>query len=139
MVSPFPAYSYCTRTKPMRALEKLKASVSMKPQRRALELPNGEEFEFFMTPVTLAERQRAQRSAKTDDATDFALTLLCSKAVDENGTKLFGIGEAAELRNELPASLVEQIMLLMLQEAGEDGEDDEDPKPSTRRSRKTTG
>ena len=84
------------------ALDRLKKSVSMSATRRAVELPDGTEFEFFMTPLTLAERSRAQKQAKSDDATDFALQLLVAKATDENGMKMFSAGEVAELRNELP-------------------------------------
>lgn len=97
-----------------RALDRLKKSVSMKAQRRAVELPDGEEFEFWMTPLTLAERARAQKQAKSDDATDFALQLLVSKAKDENGVPLFSIGEIADLRNALPANVVEALMLELI-------------------------
>ena len=122
----------------MRALDQLKAAVSMKPQRRAIELPNGSEFEYWMTPLTLAERGKAQKQAKSDDATDFALQLLVSKAKDENGQPLFAPGEIAELRNALPSSVVEALMLELLGsvDAAEDDED-LDPKPSSRSSRKT--
>jgi hypothetical protein len=123
----------------MRALDQLKAAVSMKPQRRSVELPNGSEFVYHMTPLTLAERSRAQKQAKSDDATDFALQLLVNKAKDENGQPLFAPGDVAELRNALPASVVEQLMLQLLQEP-ESSEEDEalDPKPSSSSSRKTT-
>jgi len=100
----------------MRALDRLKKAVSMSASRRAVELPDGTEFEFWMTPLTLAERGRAQKQAKSDDATDFALQLLVAKATDENGQKMFSPGEVAELRNELPASVVEALMLQLLQE-----------------------
>ena len=110
------------------ALERLKKSVSMKPQRKAVELPDGSEFEYWMTPLTLAERSRAQKQAKSDDATDFALQLLVSKATDENGARLFNVGDLAELRNALPANVVEALMLqLLADDAGED--EDLDPKP----------
>lgn len=102
-----------------RALDKLKASVSMKPQRKAVELPNGEEFEFYAPPITLAQRARAQKQAGNDDASSFALQLLVMVAVDENGQKLFAPGEVAELRNELPASVVEALMLQLLTGAEE--------------------
>ena len=118
------------------ALQRLKAAASMKPQRKVVELPNGEEFEFYMTPTTLAERTRAQKQSKTDDATDFALQLLVSKALDENGAKLFDVGDLAEMRNSLPASVIEAVMLQML--TGEEQEELEDPKPSKQRSAKTT-
>lgn len=110
----------------MRALDQLKAAVSMKAQRKSVELPNGSEFEFWMTPLTLAERGRAQKQAKSDDATDFALQLLVAKAADENGVKLFLPGDIADLRNALPASLVEQLMLRLIGSNEEEEEDQED-------------
>ena len=93
----------------------------MKAQRRTIELPDGSEFEFWMTPLTLAERTKAQKQAKSDDATDFALQLLVSKARDENARPLFNVGELAELRNELPASVVEALMLQLIGEARRGG------------------
>ena len=108
-----------------KALDRLKKSVSMKPQRRSVELPDGSEFEFWMTPLTLAERSKAQKQAKSDDATDFALQLLVSKAKDENGVPLFGAGEIAELRNALPASVVEALMLQLIGEQEEEEEDED--------------
>ena len=122
----------------MRALDRLKKAVSMSASRRAVELPDGTEFEFWMTPLTLAERGRAQKQAKSDDATDFALQLLVAKATDENGQKMFSPGEVAELRNELPAAVVEALMLQLLQEP-EAAEEEvaADPKPSRASSRKT--
>ena len=96
------------------ALERLKAAVAMKATRRSITLPNGDEFEFYSKPVTLAQRARAQKTAGNDNPTDFALQLLVMLAQDENGQKLFGPGDVAELRNELPASVVEGLMLQLL-------------------------
>jgi len=107
----------------MRALDKLKAAVSMKATRRSVELPDGSEFEFWMTPLTLAERSRAQKQAKSDDATDFALQLLVSKAKDVGGVPMFHQGDIAELRNALPASVVESLMLEMIGEQEEEEEE----------------
>ena len=122
----------------MRALDRLKAAVDMKSARKVVELPDGSEFEFWMTPLTLAERSKAQKQAKSDDATDFALQLLVTKAVDENGQKLFAPAEVVELRNALPASVVEALMLQLLADAEPlDEEEELDPKPSPRNSRKT--
>jgi len=97
----------------------------MEPALRRVELPDGSVFEFWMTPLTLAERTRAQKLAKSDDNTDFALHLLASKAKDENGMPLFHQGDLAELRNSLPASVVEALMLQLLGSA-EAEEDDEE-------------
>jgi hypothetical protein len=119
------------------ALERLKKAVSMKPQRKAAELPDGSEFEFWMTPLTLAERSRAQKQAKSDDATDFALQLLVAKATDENGEKLFNVGDLADLRNVLPASVVEALMLLLLTSEEVEEEAEVDPKPSQPTSKRT--
>ena len=110
----------------------------MKPQRKAVVLPNGTEFEYWMTPLTLAERSRAQKQAKSDDATDFALHLLVAKATNENGELLFNTGALAELRNAFPANVVEALMLqLLVDDQGED--EDLDPKPSQPTSKRTAG
>ena len=136
----------------MRALDKLKNAVDMKPALRRVELPDSSLFEFWMSPLTLAERAKAQKLAKSDDNTDFALQLLVSKARDENDMQLFHQGDLAELRNSLPASVVEALMLQLLGD-GEGDEDDEEldmksienatvegqsPNGGTRRGRKAT-
>jgi hypothetical protein len=126
----------------MRALDQLMAAVTMQPQRKTIDLPNGEVFEFWMTPLTLAERTRAQKQAKSDDATDFAMQLLISKAKDSNGQPMFVAGELADLRNKLPSWLVDALLLKLLQqdEPKDDEEEEEDsPLASKGRSRKTTG
>jgi hypothetical protein len=117
----------------MRALERLKAAVSMKATRKTVALPDGSEFEFFSPPITLAQRARAQKQAGNDSATDFALQLLVMIAQDENGQKLFAPGEVAELRNELPASVVEALMLQLVQDA----EPEEDAEPLDMKSAST--
>ena len=107
----------------MRAIDRIKKAVSMSKTRREVELPDGSLFEFYMTPLTLAERAQAQKKAKSDDATDFALQLLVTKARDENGQAMFHSAELGELRNELPASVVESIMLKLIQDDTEEDED----------------
>ena len=121
----------------MNALDRLKAAASMKPQRTTVRLNNGDEFEYWATPTTLAERARAQKQARSEDATDFAMALLVMKAKDKNGTPLFTVGDIPDMRNALPAHLVESLMLQLL--AGEDDEEEEveSPKPSKPGSRKT--
>jgi len=119
------------------ALDRLKAAVSMKPQRRSIELPNGEEFEIWATPVTLAERTKAQKAAGSDDAIAFALQLLVAKATDENGVKLFDQSALPELRNLLPATVVESLMLLLLQDTeAEEEEETMDLKSPRQRTAK---
>ena len=125
----------------MKALDRLKAAASMKPQRKTVDIGNGEEFEYFSTPTTLAERARAQKNARSDDASDFAMTLLVMKAKDENGTPLFTVGDIPEMRNSLPASLVESLMLQLL--TGQEDENDEEldmksPEASPRKGRRAS-
>ena len=115
------------------ALERLKKAVAMKPAPRTVTLPNGDVFEFLSRPVTLAQRARAQKLAGNDSATDFALQLLVMLAEDENGQKLFDAGDIAELRNALPASVVESLMLQLLVEP-EAAEDEALDMKSARRS-----
>lgn len=127
----------------MRAIERLAAAVNMQPQRKAVELPDGSEFVFYMKPLTLAQRARAQKQAKNDDATDFALQLMLNVCRDENGQAMFVAGDLSELRNALPAKLVDELMLVMLDAKNEEEDEDEDeeevtPKSSPRTSRKTT-
>ena len=113
-----------------KALDRLKKAVSMKAARRVILLPDGEEFEFWMTPLTLAERTKAQKQARSDDATDFALQLLVTKAKNENGVPLFNQGEIADLRNVLPASVVEALMMKLVGEEEEEEEVETDYKSS---------
>ena len=106
----------------MDALEELKAACSMATVRKEIPLPNGKLFEFYMTPMTLAERSRAQKMSKENDTTDFALRLLVDKAMNQDNEKRFHIGHLPGLRNELPATLVEKLMMALI---GEDEEDEE--------------
>jgi hypothetical protein len=74
--------------------------------------------------MTMAERERAQKQAKSDDAGAFALQLLLSKAQDENGKRLFSAGEIDVLKNEVKDRDLQSLMLAVLQ----DDEEPMDPK-----------
>lgn len=110
------------------ALDRLKKSVSMKPQRKVVDLPDGSEFEFFAPPITLAQRAKAQKLAPGDDATAFALQLLVMVATDESGEKLFQSGEIVELKQALPANVVESLLLPLLVQSEEEEEEPTDMK-----------
>ena len=114
------------------ALDRLKKSVSMKPQRKSVELPDGSEFEFFAPPITLAQRAKAQKQSGSDDATSFALVLLSMVATDESGQKLFQPGEIVELKNELPAAVVESLLLQLLSESEKEEEEPTDMKSTSK-------
>ena len=85
---------------------------------------DGTTYEMWVTPITMAERERAQKGPKGDDANEFALRLLIAKACDENGERLFQMGEIDVLKNEVRDADLQALMLAVLQ----DDEDAIDPK-----------
>jgi hypothetical protein len=102
------------------ALERLRKAANLEPTKKVVELSDGSEFEMWVTPLTMAERERAQKQAKSDDATAFALQLLISKACDESGQKLFKFGEIDILKNEVKDKDLQTLMLAILTEDGEE-------------------
>ena len=100
----------------LRAIDKLRKAANLEPIKKEIELSDGTLFEMYMTPLTMAERERAQRNAKSDDANAFALQLLIAKATDENGQKLFSAGEIDVLKNEVKDKDLQSLMLAILTE-----------------------
>lgn len=109
---------------PTRAIDRLRKAANLEPVKKVVVLSDGSEFEMWVTPLTAAERERAQRQAKSDDASAFALQLLLSKAMDESGTKLFSPGEIDVLKNEVKDSDLQSLMVAVLT----DDEEPIDPK-----------
>ena len=88
----------------------------------------GEEYEFYMSYLTLKQRAKvkaAQRDA--EDANEFALKLLISKAYTKDGRRMFQDGQYAELIEEWPAKELEEAMLKIIN-PDEPVEDEEDEK-----------
>jgi hypothetical protein len=112
----------------MRALDRLKKAANLTPIKKAVTLSDGEVFEFYCRPLTMAERERAQKDAGSDEATAFALQLLVSKALDENGRPLFRAGEIAELKNEVRDSDLQSLMLAVITDQYDASEEDVDAK-----------
>ena len=105
------------------ALDKLKKAANLTPIKKEVTLSNGEDFEFWSTPLTMAERERAQKIIKDkEDMNAFALTLFVQKATDENGQRLFQIGQMAELKNEVRDSDLQLLMLAVIQDIADDAE-----------------
>jgi cell division inhibitor SulA len=98
----------------LRAIDKLRKAANLEPVKKEVELSDGTIFEMYVTPLTMAERERAQRSSKSGDANAFALQLLISKATDENGQKLFSAGEIDVLKNEVKDKDLQELMLAIL-------------------------
>lgn len=105
---------------PLSALERLRKAANLEPSKKEVELSDGSIFEMWVTPMTMAERERAQKQAKSDDATAFALQLLISKATDENGQKLFKQGEVDVLKNEVKDKDLQALMLAVLSDDSEE-------------------
>jgi hypothetical protein len=98
----------------LRALDRLKKAANLVPIKRIVTLSNGDEFEFWSTPLTMAEREKAQKQANSDDATQFALQLLVAKAQDENGQRLFAQGQIAELKNDVRDEDLQALMVALI-------------------------
>lgn len=98
----------------MNALERLKKAANLVPTKRTVELCDGTEFEFYCSPLTMAEREKAQKNAGTDEATAFALQLVVAKAKDETGQPIFKSGMIAELKEECRDEDLQKIMLAVI-------------------------
>jgi len=96
------------------ALDRLKKAANLTPTKRVVALSDGTEFEFYSAPLTMAERERAQKMPGGDDTNGFALNLLVTKAVDDAGKRLFAAGEIAELKNEVLDADLQQMMLAII-------------------------
>ena len=101
------------------ALDRLRKAANLEPIKKEVKLSDGSIFEMYVTPLTMAERERAQKQTRSDDANAFALQLLMNKALDVNGTKLFNAGEIDVLKNEVKDSDLQKLMLAVIQEEEE--------------------
>jgi hypothetical protein len=104
---------------PVRAIDRLRKAANLEPVKKTVDLSDGSTFELWVTPLTMAERERAQKQAKSDDANAFALQLLITKALDESGTKLFSAGEIDVLKNEVKDKDLQALMLAIITDDAE--------------------
>jgi hypothetical protein len=109
----------------LRAIDRLKKAANLEAVKKTVELSDGTEFEMWVTPLTMAEREKAQKRAGSDDANAFALQLLISKAQDDAGRALFVPGEIDVLKNEVKDRDLQSLMLAILTD---DEEEVIDPK-----------
>ncbi len=105
------------------ALDRLRKAANLEPVKKEVTLSDGSVFEMYVTPLTMAERERAQKQTN-NDANAFALQLLMHKALDENGNRLFRSGEVDVLKNEVKDSDLQKLMLAVINE----DEEEIDPK-----------
>ena len=99
----------------MRAAELLRNNFGVSQLYKHAVENNGETIlEVYWHPLTIAERESIQKKAGTDDAGDFALSLMIEKALDSEGKRLFQDGEKAVLRNAVEAAVLQDIQMAML-------------------------
>jgi hypothetical protein len=104
----------------MRAAELLKNKFGVSQLYRHEVKVDGEVvLEIYWHPLTIAERESIQKKSDSDDAGDFALSLMIEKALDKDGKRLFQDGERASLRREVDASILQEIQLAMLTSGAE--------------------
>jgi hypothetical protein len=113
----------------MRPIDRLKNAANLKPVKKTVILNNGEEFEIFHKPLTMAQRERAQKNAKSDDAGAFALQLLVEIAQDENGQRMFSTGDIPELKHWVRDEDVQKLMLAILSNEPDDDTEGAEPAP----------
>jgi hypothetical protein len=99
---------------PVRAIDRLRKAANLEPSKKSVELSDGTKFDMWVSPLTMAERERAQKQAKSDDTNAFALQLLITKALDESGSKLFSAGEIDVLKNEVKDKDLQALMLAII-------------------------
>lgn len=117
-------FSFMANTPPvssgLRAIDRLRKAANFEPIRQEIVLNNGDEFVFYVTPLTAAEREKAQKDARTDTANDFAMQLLITKALDESGERLFKPGDVPILKREVYDEDLQKMILCVLKPRGDD-------------------
>ena len=130
----------------MNGLAQLKKGVSMARSRRSINLPSGSVFEWWQTPLTLSQRERATKLAgkNSDDTITVALIVLIMKATNKEGIKLFQQGDLAELKTDLPETVMGDLVMEVFRDTLSEEDDDGNitevevaPKSSSPSSRKT--
>lgn len=104
---------------PVRAIDRLRKAANLEPIKKTVDLSDGSTFEMWVSPLTMAERERAQKQTKSDDANAFALQLLIAKALDDTGAKIFSVGEIDVLKNEVKDKDLQALMLAILTDDAE--------------------
>jgi len=104
-----------------RLMDRLKKASRLDPVRKEIELDSGEIVVMWVTPLTAAERDRAKKDARSEDATAFAIQLLVRKAKDDAGAPLFNAGDIPSLRNDIRDSDLQKLMIAVI------GVEDDEP------------
>lgn len=111
-----------------RAIDVLAKAANFTPIKQEVVLADGTEFTFYASPLTAAQREKAQKDAKSDTTSDFAMQLLIQKALDENGERLFKAGDVARLKHDVEDEDLQKMIMCVLKPRGEDGDKQPDSK-----------
>ena len=106
-------------------LERLKKASNLVQEKKVVRLTDGTDFEFWSTPLTMAEREQAMKGTN-NDMNAFALRLFIAKALFEDGRRMFAAGQIDEMRHEVTAEIMDKVMMAILPDRNEG--DDFDPK-----------
>ena len=79
---------------------KLLAAARLDPVKRVISLNDGNTIELWFKPLTAAERRAARLKVGSDDNLELAKQLLCDKAMDARGQKIFTMPMILELERE---------------------------------------
>jgi hypothetical protein len=96
----------------MKAIERARSHFEAR-EIKQIEVPewgdeNGEPLKIFAKPLTLAETSKLYRMSKEDDLTMMAYVLIY-KALDENGDKLFDVGDKQLLLNNVDREVLVRV------------------------------
>lgn len=109
-----------------RAIDLLKRAANLEPVKKTIILEDGvTEFTMYCTPLVAAERDKARKNAKSDEAGAFALHLLIIKAKDENGNPLFSVGDIPALKHDIEDADLQKLIGAIV---GDDDDADLDQK-----------
>jgi len=116
------------------ALEQLKKAANLERTKKVVVLNSGAQFEFYSTPLTMAERDRALRLRNADKGSDddnigFGLHVFVMKATDEHGQRLFQAGQVPELKHEVQLTDLLGLIKAVLNDESE--LEEVDPKSSS--------
>ena len=124
--------------KPTRAIDILKAAYSKKLRRHEITLNNGVKFEFWMSQLNLAERNKAREAAAATNPADVNMgeevvfQLLLMKAKTAAGVPLFTAAEVVELRNECDSTDIQQLQGALFMPSADDEVIDQDMKSTSK-------
>ena len=75
--------------------------------------PSGKSWDLYFPPITRADRKKVAALAGTDEGLDLATQMLCHKAENQDGSKVFAAADREKLQRMLPKSVLNELELFM--------------------------